>query len=75
MKDGSHTAETVLPDAEKSSINETSASNQSRELIEAQEKIQELNAELERLVGSLNNSEHENAQLKSEVEEYVWIME
>ncbi|KAG2711425.1 hypothetical protein I3760_04G076600 [Carya illinoinensis] len=60
VKDASHTDVTV-------SVIERSSSNPSRELLEAQEKIRELEFELERVAGAFKHSESENSQLKEEV--------
>ncbi|XP_019454298.1 PREDICTED: myosin-9-like [Lupinus angustifolius] len=51
----------------KSNITERSSDPRSREFAEAQEKIHELEVELQRLTQSLKTSEHENAQLKGEI--------
>ncbi|KAH7533609.1 hypothetical protein FEM48_Zijuj04G0149900 [Ziziphus jujuba var. spinosa] len=67
VKDGSRTAEVASAEDNKSSVLERSSSNSSRELLEAQEKLRELEVEIERLAGVLKHSELENSQLKSEV--------
>lgn len=67
VKDSAHTAEGASTEDEKPSIAERSVSNSSRELNEAQEKVKELEIEMERLAGELKNFEHENGTLKDEV--------
>ena len=57
--------ENVIDD--KSHKTERSSDSPSREFLEAQEKIQELEVELQRLTESLKTSEHENDQLKGEI--------
>ena len=52
---------------DKSHKTERGSDPPSREFLEAQEKIQELEVELQRLAESLKTSEHENAQLKGEI--------
>ena len=52
---------------DKSHKTERSSDSPSREFLEAQEKIQELEVELQRLTESLKTSEHENDQLKGEI--------
>ncbi|KAF3443218.1 hypothetical protein FNV43_RR12900 [Rhamnella rubrinervis] len=68
VKDGSHTAsETASAEGNKSSVLDRSSRISSRELLEAQEKVRELEVEIERLAGVLKHSESENSQLKNEV--------
>ncbi len=67
MKDASHTVVIASAEDNKPSAIERSSSNQSRELEEAQEKMRELEFELERLAGTLKHSESENSQLKDDV--------
>ncbi|XP_027911837.1 putative leucine-rich repeat-containing protein DDB_G0290503 [Vigna unguiculata] len=52
---------------DKSHKTERSSDSQSRELLEAQEKIRELDVELQRLTESLKTSEHENNHLREEI--------
>jgi hypothetical protein len=67
VKDASHTVVIASAEDNKPSAIERSSSNQSRELVEAQEKMRELEFELERLAGTLKHSESENSQLKDDV--------
>ncbi|KAF8412706.1 hypothetical protein HHK36_000674 [Tetracentron sinense] len=69
VKDISHTAEAVSGEDHKPSVIERSSSNSmtNRDFLEAQEKLKELELELERMVGELKHSESENARLKEEV--------
>ncbi|KAG7986946.1 hypothetical protein I3843_03G108000 [Carya illinoinensis] len=66
-KDASHTGVTASVEDNHPTVIERSSSNPSRELLEAQEKIRELDFELERLAGAIKHSESENSQLKDEV--------
>jgi chromosome segregation ATPase len=67
VKDASNTVVIASAEDNKPSAIERSSSNQSRELVEAQEKMRELEFELERLAGTLKHSESENSQLKDDV--------
>ncbi|KAJ6871813.1 hypothetical protein NC652_037228 [Populus alba x Populus x berolinensis] len=66
-KDGSDTAEAQsVVEADKPSVVERSLSGSARELLEAQEKMKELEIELERVAAALKHSESENAQMKDD---------
>jgi dGTP triphosphohydrolase len=67
VKDASNTVVIASAEDNKPSAIERSSSNQSRELVEAQEKMRELELELERLAATLKHSESENSQLKDDV--------
>ncbi|KAK3444654.1 hypothetical protein EUGRSUZ_A00904 [Eucalyptus grandis] len=67
-KDGHHMVESASSQHNTSSL-ERSSSNSVRELLETQEKMKELEIELERVVGALKHTESENIQLKDEVSE------
>ncbi|XP_057506525.1 uncharacterized protein LOC130789715 [Actinidia eriantha] len=68
-KDDSNYAATPPAEDEKTSVIERSSSNStaSRELLETQEKVKELELELEGVAGALKHSESANAVLKDEV--------
>jgi hypothetical protein len=68
VKDASHTVVIASAEDNKPSAIERSSSNQSRELEEAQEKMRELEFELERPAGTLKHSESENSQKYEELE-------
>lgn len=65
-KDGHHMVESASSQHDTSSL-KRSSSNSVRELLETQEKVKELEIELERVVGALKCTESENIQLKDEV--------
>ncbi|CAK7345218.1 unnamed protein product [Dovyalis caffra] len=68
VKDGSHTAEAQsAEEADKPSVVESSLSGSTRELLEAQEKLKELELELERVAAALKHSESKNARMKDDV--------
>ncbi|KAJ7959692.1 Myosin-11 isoform X1 [Quillaja saponaria] len=64
VKDGSHGTGTTGAKDEKPSITER---NSSRELLEAQENMRELELELLRLAGTVKSYENENSHLKDEL--------
>ncbi|KAF5748867.1 myosin-9-like [Tripterygium wilfordii] len=57
----------ISSEDDKPSVTERSLSGSSRELLEAQEKVKDLELELERVTGVLKNSESENSKLKDVV--------
>ncbi|KAJ0027339.1 hypothetical protein Pint_36617 [Pistacia integerrima] len=67
VKDVSHVADTTSANDDKPSVVQRSSSGSSRELLEAQEKMKELELELERVAAALKHSESENTTLKDEV--------
>ncbi|KAJ8759706.1 hypothetical protein K2173_009807 [Erythroxylum novogranatense] len=66
VKDGSHKAESTFAEDKKSSVVERIVSFD-RDLLEAQEKIKELELELERVAEELKHSESESRKIKDEV--------
>ncbi|XP_042504985.1 putative leucine-rich repeat-containing protein DDB_G0290503 isoform X2 [Macadamia integrifolia] len=68
LKDSSHSTEAAAV-GDKPTVMERSSSNSmaSRDLLESQEKVKEIEFELEKVIGELKHSESENARLKEEV--------
>lgn len=67
VKDASPTVEPANADEQKPSAADGSLSSSTRELLEAQEKVRDLELELERVADALKHSESENTKMKEEV--------
>ncbi|KAF8390899.1 hypothetical protein HHK36_023198 [Tetracentron sinense] len=69
VKDSFHTDEAASRNDDKPSVIERTSSNSiaSRDFLEAQEKMKELELELEKMAGELKHSDSNNALLKEEV--------